>query len=115
MRARSVTTAKRRTIVCARQEGGSRDDKPEFIAGQVHFITRAMPSRFRLNEIVDERGIALRELARLSGVTYPTVSSIYHNRAKGVVLSTLDKLAEALGVSVFDLIQPAPSRKRGKT
>jgi DNA-binding Xre family transcriptional regulator len=77
------------------------------------------PVRFRLKEILGDR--SRYWLAEASGVSYPTVSSIYHNVAKGVTLEVLGKLAAALGCYPGDLLSPmrgadrlASLRKPGK-
>jgi len=63
-----------------------------------------MPARFRLAEILAQRGMTQSELARKAGVSFPTVNRMCSNQAVQVTLAVLDKLAAALGVEPGDLI-----------
>jgi len=73
-----------------------------------------MPARFRLAELLEERGMSQSELARRSGITFATINAMTRNRTTGVQLDTLDKLARALGVEPGDLIERDKKRGRGK-
>ena len=66
------------------------------------------PARFRLREILGDR--SRYWLAQEAGVSYPTVSAIYHNAAQGVTLDVLGKIAKALDVQPGDLFE----RKGGR-
>lgn len=70
-----------------------------------------MAARFRLAELLEERGMSQSELARQSGITFATVNAMARNRTDGVKLATLDRLARVLGVAPGDLI--GTERKRG--
>ncbi len=70
-----------------------------------------MPTRFRLREILAERGLGQRELARRSGVSYVTVNAMCVNRTKQVALATLDSIAVALKVAPGDLLTRQARRK----
>lgn len=64
--------------------------------------SREMQFRERLLELMNERGWSVNDLARESGLPYPTVRS-YTSGGKAKRLPTLvnaAKLAKALGVSV---------------
>lgn len=67
----------------------------------------------RLRDIRDAKGISLRALKQLSGVAVATLARIeagnYDPR-----LSTLQRLAKALRVTVGELIGERPTRKDGK-
>ena len=71
-----------------------------------------MPTKFRLRDILEARGISQTELARLAGVAFATVNRMCTNATGQVSLATLDKIADALGVKPGDLI--AKETKRGK-
>ena len=75
----------------------------------------AVPTRFRLQQLLDEHDppMAQRELARLSGVSAVTINAISNNRTSRVDLATLDALSKALGVEPGDLIEREPA-KRGR-
>ena len=57
-----------------------------------------------LKKIRKERGMSMRQLAELSGVSRSTLHDIENLNMKSTTLNTLEKLAEALDVSVNYLI-----------
>jgi DNA-binding Xre family transcriptional regulator len=58
---------------------------------------------------------SIRRVALDAGLTYETVHRIYHNKAKGIDLSTLDALASALGCEPGELIgRPGRRSSRGR-
>jgi DNA-binding Xre family transcriptional regulator len=59
--------------------------------------------RFRVAEIAEEQGLNIHQLSQMARVSYSSVHKIWNNEAKDVTVSTLSKLAEALGVNVTDL------------
>jgi DNA-binding Xre family transcriptional regulator len=72
-----------------------------------------MPTTFRLREILEAKGISQSELSRLSGVSFATINRMCTNATESVALSTLDKLASALGVEPGELIARArPTRRK---
>jgi putative transcriptional regulator len=81
-----------------------RNSKQSLTPGQHSFTGTPVALRFRLAEILRERGVGRREMARRAGVSYPTILAICENRA-GVQLGTLEKIAKALGVSALDLLE----------
>jgi transcriptional regulator with XRE-family HTH domain len=56
----------------------------------------------------ERRGLSLRQLGELSGVSYPNLHGIETGKLDPR-LSTLERLARALGISVRDLF---PSERR---
>ncbi|MCA5014307.1 MULTISPECIES: helix-turn-helix domain-containing protein [unclassified Enterococcus] len=53
----------------------------------------------RLKELVKERGISLRELARLSDIEPSIVNKLANNKREKVYLAHIERIAEALGIS----------------
>lgn len=77
---------------------------------------RMSPTRFRLQEVIDEKETSQSELSRTSGVSFTTISRMCRNVTAQVSLETLDRLARSLQVGPGDLLEqdaPAP-KKRGK-
>lgn len=74
--------------------------------------TLPMPTRFRLAELLAERGISQNELARRSGISQVTVNAIANNRTTRVDLATLDALAKALNVEPGELLEREPVKRR---
>jgi len=70
----------------------------------------------RLKELMRTKGLSKRKLSMLSGVERFTISNLL--KGKDCRLSTLRKIAKALGVKVSDLIEdeveeePHPSPQR---
>lgn len=64
----------------------------------------AMPTRFRLAQLLEEKGIGQRELAKRSDVSLVTINRMCLNRTAGVSLEVLEKLSVALGCEPCDLI-----------
>lgn len=58
--------------------------------------------RFRLQQLIDERGTSQSALSRDSGVNFTTISRMCRNVSAQVSLETLGRLAKALG----DDVQP---------
>jgi transcriptional regulator with XRE-family HTH domain len=61
-------------------------------------------TRFRVKELARERGLTSEELAIKSGVKVSTVRNLWQNRVSDPSFSTLHAIAQALGVSIEDLI-----------
>jgi putative transcriptional regulator len=70
------------------------------------------PARFKLQEVLDSKGMSQSELSRTSGVSLVTVSRICRNVTRQVSLATLDKLAAALGVAMGELLERDAKKKR---
>lgn len=60
-----------------------------------------------LKKIRKYRGLTQKELAEKSGVSLPTIRNLEEGNGNvdNVKLSTLDKLARALKVKIFDLLK----------
>jgi putative transcriptional regulator len=63
--------------------------------------------RFRLSEILKERGMKQKDLAEKMGVHEQTISRLIGG-VRQIDLTTLAKLCDALGVSVEDLLRYVP-------
>jgi DNA-binding Xre family transcriptional regulator len=64
--------------------------------------------RLKLKEILQEKKISQSKLSRMADVSLNTIQAMYHDPYHDAVLSTLDKLAKALRVSVSDLYEVLP-------
>ncbi len=62
-------------------------------------------ARLRVQEVAKEKGVSMGKLSRASDVSYRTIRLIYKDPYRDVALSTLEKLAKALGVSIAELIE----------
>lgn len=58
-----------------------------------------------LSRLRAERGVSLRELAARAGLSYTAISAIEHGRVDEPKRATKDRIADALGVSAWDIWQ----------
>lgn len=61
--------------------------------------------RLRVKEVAQAQGINMTLLSHKSYVALNTIRAIYRNPYRTVNTDTLQRLADALGVSVFDLME----------
>ena len=71
-----------------------------------------MTVRFRLRELLDERGMSQTELQARTGFAYSTVNDLYNNKPRRVELETLDVLCEVLNCSIGELLERVADKKR---
>ena len=64
-----------------------------------------MRTRLRVKEVATKKGISMTKLSQRSEVAYNTVRRIFKEPYTDVNISTLQKLADVLGVKVNDLIE----------
>lgn len=55
---------------------------------------------YRIREIREQQKMSQEELAQKSGVSRTTISNLENNTDRTTMISTLQKIARALGVSV---------------
>jgi transcriptional regulator with XRE-family HTH domain len=63
---------------------------------------------FRVKELAEERGMNITTLAGRAGMAYSQVYGVWSNTTKRPALTTLERIAKALGVPVWALFQDAP-------
>ncbi|MGH9795280.1 MAG: helix-turn-helix domain-containing protein [Candidatus Acidiferrales bacterium] len=63
-----------------------------------------------LKQTVKRRGLSLYKLRQKSGISYPTIWAMYHNRTRMLRFDTLEKLCRALGCLPKDLLRLEPVR-----
>lgn len=51
-----------------------------------------------------ERKIKINELSKRSGISRPTLTSLYYERSKGIEFDTLERLCIALRASIDELV-----------
>ncbi|GHO82389.1 helix-turn-helix domain-containing protein [Dictyobacter formicarum] len=64
--------------------------------------------RLRVKEVAEEKGISIAKLARKADLDNRTVYRIVHDPFAEITTITLARLAEALEVSVKDLVEDVP-------
>lgn len=60
--------------------------------------------KIKVREVRKERGLSLRQLEILSGISKATICAIENNK-ESPTLDTLDNLARGLKISIHDLIE----------
>jgi putative transcriptional regulator len=66
--------------------------------------------RIYLSRLLGERRWTQADLARKTGIRAATINEIYNEFAERVKLEHLDKICEALGCELGDLIQRVPDK-----
>ncbi len=69
-----------------------------------------MPITVHLDELLQERGMTLTELADRVGITLANLSILKTNKARAVRFSTLDAICRELGCQPGDLLSWSPGR-----
>lgn len=64
----------------------------------------AMPIRLRLKEILEERGISQRELARRMNIRPSTVSHLCSDKVNAAYFDTLEQICRTLNISLPELL-----------
>ena len=56
-----------------------------------------------LSKIIDSKKLKITTISNKTGITRPTLTSLYYDNSKGITLDVLNKLCEALSVSPSDI------------
>ena len=70
-----------------------------------------MKTRLRVKEVADKKGVSLTKLSQRSEVAYNTVRRLWRDPYTDVTISTLQRLADVLGVNVNDLLESVPDEE----
>lgn len=63
-----------------------------------------MGYRFKLSEVMKDKGVTIKQLHESTGVSTNTIGLIRSNRSKGIQLATLSKFCAFLECRIEDLI-----------
>lgn len=63
-----------------------------------------MKIKIRLKEILAEKGISQRELARKMGIRHPTINHLCSDNVDRVYIRTLEQICDALDIKIHELI-----------
>lgn len=63
-----------------------------------------MPIRLRLKEILEDKGMSQRELARLMDVRPNTISHLCSDKVNAAYFDTLEQICRTLNVSLNELL-----------
>ncbi len=71
-----------------------------------------MAIRFHLGRLLGERKMKMADLSKITGINKNTLSDLYYEeKVKGIRVETLEKICEALGCTVGELIEYQPDNK----
>jgi transcriptional regulator with XRE-family HTH domain len=62
----------------------------------------------KIKEAAEAKGFNMSSLSRRSDISFSTIKRIWRDPYKSVGTEMLGKIASALGVSVYDLIEEVP-------
>lgn len=65
----------------------------------------------RLKDIVDARGISIRQIARDTNSHFETIRRVYHDDMQHYPKDILDRLCAYLGVEVGDILEYVPDEE----
>ncbi|MNO81777.1 Helix-turn-helix domain protein [compost metagenome] len=63
-----------------------------------------MPIRLRLKEILEDKGMSQRELARLMNVRPNTISHLCSDKVNAAYFDTLEQICRTLDISLNELL-----------
>ncbi len=69
------------------------------------------PWRWRVRELAAEKGLSISEIARRAGVSRSTVQAFCHDPQHETTTAMWGRLAEALEVSLADVLECLPEGK----
>ena len=61
--------------------------------------------RLTLDKLIDEQGITRYELSKRTGVQYQIIDNYYKNRVKRYDSYVLERICDALGCQISDIIE----------
>ncbi len=71
-----------------------------------------MAIRIHLGRLLGERKMKMAELSRITGISKNALSDVYYEKGKQIRYETLEKICEALGCTVGDLIEYQPDNTK---
>ena len=71
-----------------------------------------MAIRIHLGRLLGERKMKMAELSRITGISKNALSEVYHEKGKQIRYDTLEKICEALGCTVGELIEYQPDNTK---
>jgi len=70
-----------------------------------------MRIRLRVKEVATEKGVSMSRLSHLTFLAMSTVQSIYRDPFRPVSTETIQRIANALEVSIHNLLEEVPDEK----
>ena len=67
--------------------------------------------RLKIRDIAEAKKINMSKLSRMADVNYNTIRGIWDNPNRDIAVTTLEKIAKALGVNITDLYDIVPDEE----
>ncbi|QBD78509.1 XRE family transcriptional regulator [Ktedonosporobacter rubrisoli] len=67
--------------------------------------------RLKLKEVLREKKVSQSRLSHMAYLSLNTIQEMIHDPYRDVRISTLDKIAQALNISVMDLYERVPDEQ----
>jgi transcriptional regulator with XRE-family HTH domain len=61
--------------------------------------------RLKIKEVAQSKGFTMSSLSRASDISFKTIKRLFRDPHSDLNLSTLEQIADALGVSICDLFE----------
>ena len=62
-----------------------------------------------LSEILGKKRMKMSELQITTGLSYSTINDLYHNKTTSIGFDTVDKICDALEITVGELFEHVPN------
>ena len=67
--------------------------------------------RLKIKEVAQSKGINQGKLSRMADIGYSTIRRVFDDPYYSVNLTTLERIAKALGVPALDLLEEVPDKQ----
>ncbi len=64
--------------------------------------------RLRVKEVAESKGYNMSSLSRATDISFNTIRRLWRHPEKGVNMHTLNKIAQVLGVPMYELTEEVP-------
>lgn len=62
----------------------------------------------RLPDLMGQKGISIRKLSSMTGVTYTTIRAVYHSERRSVQLAVIEAICQAMEIQPGDIYVYVP-------
>jgi putative transcriptional regulator len=69
----------------------------------------------RLPFILRQKGLSIRELSRLTGITYTTIRAVYHGDRRSVQIEVMDSLCRVMDLQPGDIYKYYPDESAAQS